>query len=88
MTERAALSCRLAKGLEKAGEYEKAREALNEFWPEKGLMPQLKGLDKEAYETALKGENTADKLIALLDISAATLKIRYHTSFRRSEKRQ
>jgi CheY-like chemotaxis protein len=42
---RAELSCRLAKQLEKAGEYEAACEALIEFWPERLEPPKLDGLD-------------------------------------------
>jgi CheY-like chemotaxis protein len=34
LSERAAFSCRIAKELEQAGEYNSAREALTEFWPE------------------------------------------------------
>ncbi len=45
LTERAELSCRIAKQLEKAGEYEAACEALAEFWPERHL-PKLEGLDE------------------------------------------
>jgi CheY-like chemotaxis protein/tetratricopeptide (TPR) repeat protein len=43
--ERAALSCRLAKQLEKVGKYELAREALVEFWPDRNESPKLNGLD-------------------------------------------
>ena len=43
--ERAQLSCRIAKQLEKAGEYEAAREALDEFWPQRNGQPQVEGLD-------------------------------------------
>ncbi len=43
--ERAQLSCRIAKQLEKAGEYEAAREALGEFWPQRNGQPQVEGLD-------------------------------------------
>ena len=46
LAERAELSCRLAKQLEKAGEYEAACEALNEFWPERDGPPKLDGLDE------------------------------------------
>lgn len=45
LQERAALSCRLVKQLEKAGEYEAACEALSEFWPERAGLPKLDGLD-------------------------------------------
>jgi len=40
------LCCRLAKQLEKAGEYEAACEALSEFWPERDGLPKLDGLDE------------------------------------------
>jgi CheY-like chemotaxis protein len=45
LQERATLSYRLAKQLEKAGEYEAACEALSEFWPERDGPPKLAGLD-------------------------------------------
>lgn len=45
-SERAALCCRLAKQLEKAGEYEAACEALSEFWPDDLGTPRLQGLDQ------------------------------------------
>jgi tetratricopeptide (TPR) repeat protein len=45
LAERAKLSCQLAKRLEKAGEYEQAREALDEFWPGDGDTPNLNRLD-------------------------------------------
>src|SRR5437016_14494511 len=45
LTERATLSCRLAKQLEKVGKYEAAHEALNEFWPDRNESPKLDGLD-------------------------------------------
>lgn len=44
--ERVEFTCRLAKQLEKAGEYEAACEALNEFWPDQGGAPNLEGLDE------------------------------------------
>lgn len=44
--ERAEVSCRLAKRLEKAGEYEAASEALSEFWPEHDELPKVEGLDE------------------------------------------
>jgi len=46
LRERAALSCQLAKQLEKAGEYEAAYETLREFWPDRNGAPSLNGLDK------------------------------------------
>jgi CheY-like chemotaxis protein/tetratricopeptide (TPR) repeat protein len=45
LTERATLSCRLAKQLEKAGKYELAFEALSEFWPDRNESPRLVGLE-------------------------------------------
>ena len=44
--EQTTLCCRLAKQFEKAGEYEAAREALNEFWPEHKGQPKLDDLDE------------------------------------------
>jgi two-component system, OmpR family, phosphate regulon response regulator PhoB len=46
LAERADLSCRLAKQLEKAGEYEAAYDALSEFWPDRNSPPKLDGLDE------------------------------------------
>lgn len=46
LAERAVLCCRLAKGLEKAGEYEAAFEALNEFWPNRKEPLNLYNLDE------------------------------------------
>ena len=37
--------CRLAKQLEKAGNYELAAEVLGEFWPDHNSAPDLTGLD-------------------------------------------
>jgi CheY-like chemotaxis protein/tetratricopeptide (TPR) repeat protein len=45
LSERAALSCRLAKKLEKVGKYELACEALAEFWPDRNESPKVDGLD-------------------------------------------
>src|SRR5882762_9699063 len=45
LTEQAALSCSLAKQLEKVGKYELACEALSEFWPDRSESPRLSGLD-------------------------------------------
>ena len=47
-TERALHFCRLAKELEKAGEYEAACGALAEFWPERAIAPIVEGLDLNA----------------------------------------
>jgi CheY-like chemotaxis protein len=44
--ERASLCCRLAKQLEKAGEYEAACEALSEFWLKGQGSPRLEELDQ------------------------------------------
>src|SRR6266478_1487359 len=46
LAERAELSCRIAKQLEKAGKYEAAYEALNEFWPDRNGSPKLDDLDE------------------------------------------
>jgi tetratricopeptide (TPR) repeat protein len=46
LAERAELSCRLVKQLEKAGKYEAAYEALNEFWPDRNGSPKLDDLDE------------------------------------------
>src|SRR6266851_9777780 len=53
LAERAELSCRLAKQLEKAGEYEAACEALSEFWPGRHEPPNVKGLDQETAAKVL-----------------------------------
>src|SRR2546421_9528274 len=45
LTERARLACRLAKQLEKVGQYESACEALEEFWPAREQAPRLDALD-------------------------------------------
>lgn len=45
-TERAEVSCQLAKKLEKTGEYDAACEALSEFWPDRHQPPSLAGLDE------------------------------------------
>ena len=44
LTERAILSCRLAKQLEKLGKYDLAYEAMAEFWPDRN-EPNVNGLD-------------------------------------------
>jgi CheY-like chemotaxis protein len=46
LQERAALCCEQAKQFEKAGEYQAAREALREFWPNRQEPPNLEGLDQ------------------------------------------
>jgi CheY-like chemotaxis protein/tetratricopeptide (TPR) repeat protein len=53
ITERAELSCRIAKQFEKAGEYEEAYEALREFWPDRNSHPELEGLDEAAKAEVL-----------------------------------
>lgn len=53
VAERADLSCRIAKQLEKAGEYEAAREALDEFWPKQDAAPNVPGLDQAAAAEVL-----------------------------------
>jgi CheY-like chemotaxis protein len=45
LRERAELSCRRAKQLEKLGKYDAAFEALNEFWPDRNQSPRIEGLD-------------------------------------------
>src|SRR2546423_12641579 len=44
LSERAILSCRLAKQLEKLGKYDLAYEAMAEFWPDRN-EPNINGLD-------------------------------------------
>lgn len=44
-TQQADLACKKAKQLEDAGEYEQAREALGELWPETDETTGLEGLD-------------------------------------------
>ncbi|MGZ5434438.1 MAG: response regulator [Pyrinomonadaceae bacterium] len=46
INEQANLACRAAKQLEKAGEYEAAFEALNEFWPDRNEPPDVSELDE------------------------------------------
>jgi hypothetical protein len=41
VAERAHQCCGLAKKFEKAGDYEAACEAMQEFWPERDEPPQL-----------------------------------------------
>ena len=52
-TERAEVSCRIAKKLEKVGEYEAACEALTDFWPEPDKSPRLDDLDQRARAEVL-----------------------------------
>ena len=44
VSERAELTCRIAKQLEKAGEYDEACVVLAEFWPDPDRPPELEGL--------------------------------------------
>src|SRR5260370_12375475 len=53
LPERADLSCRLAKQLEKGGEYEAAYESLTEFWPDRNGPPKLDHLDEPAKAEVL-----------------------------------
>jgi len=46
IAERAEVSCRLAKQFEKAGDYEAAYEALEEFWPNRERTPMVEGLEQ------------------------------------------
>ena len=52
-TEQARQCCRLAKQLESAGEYEAAREALGEFWPDGAEKPIGEELDRSATAEVL-----------------------------------
>jgi two-component system NtrC family response regulator len=54
-SERAELCCRLAKELEEAGNYEAARNALNEFWQRIGERPKIEDLEQHiAAEVLLR----------------------------------
>jgi CheY-like chemotaxis protein len=53
LQERAELSCHQAKQLEKAGEYEAACEALGEFWPDRGGLPKLDGIEAATKASVL-----------------------------------
>jgi CheY-like chemotaxis protein len=53
--ERAYLRCELARWMEEAGDYEGAREAMGELWPEIGGRPVLEGLSERfAAEVLLR----------------------------------
>lgn len=52
-TERIALRCALAKGLEEAGNYEGAQSALGELWQSVGERPALDGLDEQTSALVL-----------------------------------
>jgi CheY-like chemotaxis protein/tetratricopeptide (TPR) repeat protein len=51
--EQAQYCCSLAKQLERAGEFEAAREALSAFWPELGEQPIVEGLDRQTTAEVL-----------------------------------
>jgi tetratricopeptide (TPR) repeat protein len=51
--EQARLRCQFAKQLEESGNYEGAREALNEFWQHIGERPTLDGLDQNTAAEVL-----------------------------------
>jgi CheY-like chemotaxis protein/tetratricopeptide (TPR) repeat protein len=51
--DRARFSCDLAKRFEKIGEYEKAYDALIEFWPDRTEPPNLEGLSEPAKAEVL-----------------------------------
>jgi tetratricopeptide (TPR) repeat protein len=53
LAERATLRCRLARQMERGGDYEGAREALLEFWPDTTERPLLEGLDTETSAAVL-----------------------------------
>jgi CheY-like chemotaxis protein len=51
--ERVHLRCQLSKELEESGDYEGAREAMDELWSQIGERPALDGLDQEATAEVL-----------------------------------
>lgn len=51
--EQAKVCCELAKQLEKAGEYEAAAEALQDFWPDVNEAPQVEDLEASTRATVL-----------------------------------
>ena len=53
LAERAELSCRVAKQLEKIGEYEAGCEALAEFWPDRNGPAKLDDLDESTKAAVL-----------------------------------
>jgi CheY-like chemotaxis protein len=59
-TAQAGHSCQLAKQCEKAGDYDAAREALSDFWPELDGQPKVDGLD---------ARTTAEVLLRIGNIS-------------------
>src|ERR1700682_1382242 len=52
-SERAQLRCQLARHLEEMGNYEAAREAMDELWRSVGESPVLEGLDQETAAEVL-----------------------------------
>ena len=71
-TERANLACRLAKQFEKAGEYEAAREALEEFLPESKRPSVLSGLDPETTAQILLRVGCLEGLAGSAHITAGS----------------
>jgi CheY-like chemotaxis protein len=51
--ERALMRCQLARRFEEAGDYEAAREAMGELWPEIDARPVLEGLDDKTKAEVL-----------------------------------
>ena len=51
--ERALNCCALAKRLEKAGEFQAAAEALNEFWPDSQFPPVIEDLERAVQAEVL-----------------------------------
>lgn len=70
--QRAELRCQLAKELEDAGEYERAREALGELWQGLGEQPQVARLERStAAEVLLRAGVLTARLGNLNDIKGA-----------------
>ena len=53
VNERAGLQCRLARHLERAGDYEAASEAMADLWQGAGARPMVEGLDDETRAQVL-----------------------------------
>jgi two-component system chemotaxis response regulator CheY len=53
VNERAGLQCRLARHLERAGDYEAASEAMADLWQGVGARPMVEGLDDETRAQVL-----------------------------------
>src|SRR5438034_6293652 len=70
--ERARRCCDLAKQLEKAGEYEAACEALNEFWPDRNGPLNLNDLDKAARAEMLLRIGTLSGWLGSTDQAAGS----------------